>query len=450
LRSSASYGPAATDFRQPAQVRASVPVDDDDGRGPPTRKLTGICRHQADRPCTRGRAASRATIDSTPLDKRSTHGRRVAIICQLDGFANGVKPVEIERFLRERGHEVRLVNTSYLGRASAAQGSVANRLPALTPRRLALYGVNGVYVLINRHWKLGRRHMSYYLLLAEQRLRRAILRSSLPLDDFDLVICETPYDAEVLRAPTRAGTLYDCPTPWADELYFEGRLTERQHVRMRRREKALLERVDQLAYWWQSYARYAVEHYGIHGRNLMRLDYGCTPAPSRAAFRDPPRIAYMGSLRPGAVFIDLPLLSRLSKLYPHIDVYGAPAPDPALGLNYLGYGQPSVLERYQLGLVTCTKDELRRNGFSAKHLQYLAYGLPVLVPAWRRHLDLLQGSVPYEEETFRSVIDTLSEPEEWGRVSDQAYAQAQRLSWDRTLQPLAGLLDGTASPRSPG
>jgi hypothetical protein len=139
-------------------------------------------------------------------------------------------------------------------------------------------------------------------------------------------------------------------------------------------------------------------------------------------------------------FIDIPLLSRLAKLYPHIDVYGAPPPDPALGLNYLGYASPTVLQEYQLGLITCTQDELRRNGFSAKHLEYLAHGLPVLVPKWRSHLDLLRGSIPYDELTFSAVVNALSDEHEWRRVSDEAYAQAQRLSWDETLRPLERLL----------
>jgi hypothetical protein len=60
--------------------------------------------------------------------------------------------------------------------------------------------------------------------------------------------------------------------------------------------------------------------------------------------------------------------SRQSKLYPHIDVYGAPAPDPGLGLNYLGYASPRLLREYRLGLITCIKDELRHDGFSAQHL----------------------------------------------------------------------------------
>ena len=51
-----------------------------------------------------------------------------------------------------------------------------------------------------------------------------------------------------------------------------------------------------------------------------------------------------------------------------------------------------------------------------RHLHYIAYGLPVLVPAWRRHMDLLRGSVPYEEQGFRAVVDTLSHEKEWRRL----------------------------------
>lgn len=376
------------------------------------------------------------------MTESASGARRVAIICQLDKYANGLKPVEIERFLRERGHDVRLINTYYLARASNVGGSVRNKLPGRGLSRFALYANEVAAALLTRHWRFGRQRLSYHVLVADHRLRRRILERSLPLGDFDLVICETPHDAGVLGAATAARTLYDCPTPWADELYFEGRLSGRQHARLRRLETEIFEGVDHLAFWWESYARYAVDHYGISGRNLMKLDYGCTPAAERAQFSDAPRVAYVGSL--SSRFIDLPLLARLCKLYPHIDVYGAPAPDPALGLNYLGYASPEVLRQYQAGLITCTKDALRRNGFSAKHLQYLAYGLPVLVPVWRRHLDLLAGSVPYDEDSFCSALENLSNRSEWERISDQAYGQARRLAWDETLRPLEGLLSAPA------
>jgi hypothetical protein len=212
---------------------------------------------------------------------------------------------------------------------------------------------------------------------------------------------------------------------------------------LRAREASVFESVDHLAFHWESYAEYAMSSYAISGRNLMTLNWGATPAPTRATFEAPPRIAYLGSL--SSRFINLDLLARLSRAYPHIDVFGGPPPNPRLGLNYRGYASAEVLREYQLGLVTCTDDELRRQGFSAKHLQYFSYGLPVLVPAWRRHLDLLRGSVPYTEQTFRSVIDAMSDQKLWQAASDEAYDQALRLEWDETLRPLEELLANSES-----
>ena len=363
--------------------------------------------------------------------------KRILIVCEVDGYANGQKPVEIERFLRSRGHEVRMANAYYLGRASDDPGSVLRKLPAPDPKRFALYLVQLASLLFTRRWKLGRRHLSYYLLRAELRLRRRILASSLPLDDFDLIIGEHPNESELMTAPTSARVLYDCMTPWADELYFEGRLTDKQHQRLRRHEAEILDSVDFLSFSWETYAPYAVTHYGISGRNLMQLNWGCTPVEERVQFKDRPRVVLLSSL--SSNFINLPLLSRLSKLY-EIDVYGGPPPDPSLGVNYLGWAPPAVLRDYQIGLITCSTDALRRDGFSAKNTAYIAHGLPVLVPAWRRHMDLLRGCVAYEEETFLSMIEMLSDEAEWRRLSDEAYAQAQDLTWERTLQPLEDAL----------
>ncbi|KUM87833.1 MULTISPECIES: glycosyltransferase family protein [Streptomyces] len=377
----------------------------------------------------------------TSVPTRATGTKHVLVICQLDAYANGVKPVEIQRFLRQLGHDVRLVDTYHLSRSSRAPGRFAGRLPAPSPRKAALYATEATAAVLTRRWRFGRSHLSYYLLLADHRLRRAILKRTLPLDDYDLVICETIYDAGVLAEARSARTLYDAPAPWADEVYFDGRVTDRQHRKLRRLETAIFEGVDHLALHWDSYARYAVEHYRISGHNLMSLNFGCVPAPRRADFATPPRVVYLGNVTAG--FNNPALLSRLSRLYPRIDVYGGPPPDPALGLNYLGYA-PSidVLRTYQLGLVTCSEDQLRRDGFSSKHVHYLSYGLPVLVPSWRRHLDLLRGSVVYTEETFRSVVEDLSDEGRWRRASDEAYAQAERLSWDETLRPLEHLLSG--------
>lgn len=363
----------------------------------------------------------------------------------MDGYANGVKPAAVDRFLREQGHDVTTVNTYYLSRASDKRGSLANKLPRLGLRKLGVYLVEAATVFTRRS-QFARRRLSYYLHVWDYKLRRDILRSEHRLDDFDLVICEHPQDAGVLTTKTSAFRFYDCPDPYADELYDEGKLTARQHARFRRLETDLLETVDGLSFSWESYARYALAHYGLSGRNFIQLNWGCVPVEQRARFDSPPRIVYLGSL--SSQYINLPLLSRLTKLYPHIDVYGGPPPDPALELNYKGWAPPTVLGDYQFGLITCTQDELRRDGFSAKHLDYISYGLPVLVPAWRRHLDLLRGSVPYTEDDFVSLVSALGEEQAWQHKSDEAYAQAQALTWDKTLSPLQELLSDPAhSPR---
>jgi len=43
-----------------------------------------------------------------------------------------------------------------------------------------------------------------------------------------------------------------------------------------------------------------------------------------------------------------------------------------------------VVAEHQFEVITCTEDELRRHGVSAKHVDHLAHGLPLLTCAWRR------------------------------------------------------------------
>jgi hypothetical protein len=386
--------------------------------------------------------AEAALTDPAPaFDYHRESGRRVLIVGQFDGYANGRRSEAIRRFLEQRGHRVTTLNTYFLSRFSAHPGSPLRRLPRPGFRRFVIYLVELASLLMVRKWSWGRRHLSAPVLRADFQLRRSLLKSIARPDDFDLVMVQEPHDAGLLLDHTSARTFYDCPTPWADELFYEGRLTARQHARLRKAETRLFETVDVVSFHWQSYANYVRRFYGGPLTRLVQLDWGCEPvAPGRRAGYDTPlRIVYIGSL--SSRFIDLALLARLSRIYP-VDVYGGPAPDPSLGLRYLGWADPEVLSEYQVGLITCTQDALRCEGFSAKHLHYISYGLPVLVPRWRRHLDLIEGSVPYDESSFADVVADLAAEATWRDMSDAAYDQAQRLTWESTLAPLENLLRG--------
>jgi hypothetical protein len=369
-------------------------------------------------------------------DDRDRGARRVLILGQLDGFANGKWPLAALRFLESCGHDPEIIDTYHLSRAGSS--GLRRRVPGMAPAQWLLFAVEACLSLLARAGGPLRRCLSYPLLTAELRMRGSLLRRHLSLAGVDLLICETPHDSGVLAScPVR--TLYHCPTPWADELRLEGRLTARQHREMRGREGALFESADHLAFHWHTYAQYAVREYGISGRNLLVLDWGCESVDRRASYADPPRVVYMGSL--SSWFIDLPLLARLSRLV-DIDVYGGPLPDPQYGLRFRGWAPPDVLAEYQFGLITCTDDPLRRSGFSAKHLQYFSYGLPVLLPRWREDPVLAAGSVAYDEASFVEVLARASTPDAWSTLSDTAVAQARRLSWDNSLDPLDRLLRG--------
>ncbi len=56
-------------------------------------------------------------------------------------------------------------------------------------------------------------------------------------------------------------------------------------------------------------------------------------------------------------------------------------------------------------------------------------------------MELLRGHVSYEESTFLEAIASVSDAASWQAVSDEAYAQAKALTWDRTLVPLQAMLD---------
>ena len=137
----------------------------------------------------------------------------------------------------------------------------------------------------------------------------------------------------------------------------------------------------------------------------------------------------------------------MSRQYP-IDVYGGPPPDEKLGLNYLGYAAPDVLEEYQFGLITITDDDLRREGFSAKHLEYVSYGLPVLCPEWRQDHRLAQVTIPFNETNFLAQVRRYSDPDAWQEIHEHSVRTASDLSWERQLRPLDDIIEAGELPAS--
>src|SRR6185437_11642928 len=119
-------------------------------------------RHRAARSPGKARLQTRPQpngeeVGMSALRERDAGTRRVLIVCQLDGYANELRPIEIQRFLIAHGHDVQLANTYYLSRASSAPTSRRNKLPSLRPKRTLLYAIEAASLVLTRRWNFGRR-----------------------------------------------------------------------------------------------------------------------------------------------------------------------------------------------------------------------------------------------------------------------------------------------------
>jgi len=361
--------------------------------------------------------------------------RRIGILANMDGFANSRKPLAIESAFTERGHDVTIVDATYMSRASTS--GVLRVLPSPEPRKLLLYIAGAASRILERLPRRIAVPFNYYLYLLQMHLRSQLnIRKA---RGFDVIICETQIDSAImLKDLTGTKKIYDCATPFADELYYGGKLTERGYRKFKSFEISVFEACDHLSFHWHSYASYVRKYY-CDVPSVFTFDFMTEPKGQLVHFSPEPRIAYIGSL--GGYWIDLQLLSELTKIYPHIDVYGLPKPPKKYGLNYKGYATLEVLRSYQFGLITSSKDQLRREGFSAKHLDYLAFGLPVLVPEWRVSASELRGTITYNVDNFMEQIKTYSKEDTWNKMSKEALEQSGQYSAENVMKDLIRIVE---------
>ncbi len=362
--------------------------------------------------------------------------KQIIILCTLDGYANSLKANAIKKFLEDRKYNVKLINTYSLWLILIKNNITTTNLILVSVNTICTF-VNKVLTKIPRLQKL----IFYYIYKVQLHVRGKFVFNVLSKITANLVICESPLDVlSLLRLKQKnklTKTFYDCTTPIPDELYYGNLITQNQFKKLLKFENIIYKNVDYLSFHWESYADYVLKKY-YKGDNVIKFNAGVYKHKSSVKYNNPLKIVYIGYL--GGYWSNLPLLSRLSKLYP-IDVYGAPKPDKKYGLNYRGYSSTEVLLKYQIGLITISKDPLRSAGFSAKHPEYLSWGLPVFVPDWRKSAIKLKGTIAYNESNFLDLINKYSNKLEWEKLHTEALKQANELNWNIVLQPLLKILD---------
>ena len=349
----------------------------------------------------------------------------VLMICRLDGYANSARPKKMIEWLKNQNIKVDILNT------------LQSPLKIEQEFNTAMPGKNTNFKLKDKCIEIIKSIFFNILFFPYLKNNAKKLYSFLKDKYYDTIICVNSIDAFVFLYDFDCIRIYDCPTPWADEQYYGKKISKKNYQKLLNYEIEIYKNVDHVCFNWETYKEYTKKYY--NGDNLFTLNWGCDPKEKNqlAEYNEKPKIVFMGFL--DGYWSNIPLLSKLSKLY-EIDVYGGPKPPKKLGLNYKGYATPEILSNYQFGLITISDDDLRKEGFSAKHLEYINYGLPVLIPEWRKNLHLIEGSIPFNEENFLDVISKYSNKKEWEDMSNRAYEQAKRLVWNTTMQPLKSIL----------
>lgn len=212
-----------------------------------------------------------------------------------------------------------------------------------------------------------------------------------------------------------------------------------------KKELAVLKTSDYVTFAWKTYEDY-YRRYIYDGDNILSNPRGgwsgCEHRSKMAVFKLPPRILFLGGL--GRFFNNMPLLSRLVSNLPYlIDVYGGdrrPSEEYQIGYKGRIENVEEIIDRYQFGINTVSSEILRRNAFSSKIFTYLSYGLPVLFCEWEKFPHELNGCIPYTEDNICEVIESYYDHDAWERLSEDAYAQAQDLLWDKVLEPLLDVI----------
>lgn len=361
--------------------------------------------------------------------------KRAVIVCSLDGYANAVKPQKIKAHLQAKNYLVDIYATNFLSRFG--EHGFRRLLPGMHPLQWALYTLEACHLLIKKMpWAGLRTRVLSRLTQPILHMRGRLLRRHLAPQKYDLLICENSQDQALIDGTPIAGKqILDLPSPLAEELYYGRDLHERAFRKLVEFEKSLYAQADALSFHWHTYASF-VQQTKYQGDNFIDMGYGTEPKQLRASFREQPCFIFLGFL--DGYWVNLPLLQNLSRIYPHIDVYGGPS-DPG-GVRYKGYAPNlDVLAKYQFGLITISDDPLRQHSFSSKQLEYYSYGLPVFTPDWRKDSLLDDGAILYNLDTFSALLDTYQTSKMWHVKQQSALRIAQELSWDRALKPLDNL-----------
>lgn len=260
---------------------------------------------------------------------------------------------------------------------------------------------------------------------SEFQLRGQIIKKHLQNIKANIAIIQCSEDIGCIPSK-QYKSIYDSPTIFS---------LEKNSKTIRNIEAKAFTKSDFVSFHWYSFLALAKKR-GYKISHPFVLNWGCNPPiKDYSTTTGRQNIIYLGNVN--SPWINPSLLKNLfSTSETPVDIYSYEKSQNRK-IKTKGFLKDlSKLTKYKFGLITITNDELRNHGFSAKHLLYLSYGLPVLCPEWRKDKLLSSATIYYNESNFNRIVSKYSKPEKWQKKHQAALRLSQKLYWDKNLKPL--------------
>jgi glycosyltransferase involved in cell wall biosynthesis len=355
----------------------------------------------------------------------------ITIVNNHDRGANGERLSVFNNFLLQHHHFVNIINSQLEFEKITS-----------SKKYLLMYGYPlfkyKLFKLIHDRLKINQ---SSKILIQTLKLRGIILHRLLTKNNTDFAIIQYPEDMmAIINHNRHYKTLYDSPTIYFKELELSNNFSQDTIKSIKLIESMVYKYSDYTSFHWYSYFDLA-KKYHLKITNPIILNWGCIPQLKPTSFKNLSKVICLGKLN--SYWVNPNLLSSISQKI-NLDIFSYEVPDKNLykePLKYRGFlKDENLLSDYQFGLISITPDDLRSNGFSAKFMLYISFGLPVFCPEWRKDPLLKPATIYYNDNNFEKQFKKYSQKKNWTKKHRAALKIAKKLNWGKTLSPILPII----------
>lgn len=274
----------------------------------------------------------------------------------------------------------------------------------------------------------------YYLKIV---YRGKLVSQTLKKQHAKICLLQSPEDLTSCLNDQKTNYIYDLPTIISEELKEGRQINLHTYKKIKKLEHKIFQKNIPISFHWYSILNYA-KKINLQSKRNFILNWGCYSQVKTSHYSPHPKIVHIGNIN--SPWVNQKLLKQI-QTNNSIDIYSYEKPNTKNNIKTLGFLKDlSKLSQYQFGLITISKDKLRSNSFSAKHLTYISFGLPVFCPEWRQDPLLKSATIYYNENNFESQFKKYSQKKFWLKKHQAALKLAQKLNWNITLLPIISVI----------